>query len=92
MRPTLPIRYPFDAFVSGTIWEGRLDEDNWGKGCGASEASDVIEDNVERVDCSSVRDKTSGLPQLYLIGKSTLTLLSAAIMRTLSVSMTEFSR
>lgn len=89
MRPTLPIRYPFDAFASGTIWEGRLDEDNWGKGCGAS---DVIEDNVERVDCSSVRDKTSGLPQLYLIGESALTLLSAAIMRTLSVSMTEFSR
>ncbi|KIL65074.1 hypothetical protein M378DRAFT_10966 [Amanita muscaria Koide BX008] len=42
--------------TDGTIWEGRLDEESWGKGHGAS---DPIEDNIERVDYSLLRDKTN---------------------------------
>jgi len=47
-----------DLPSSGTLWDGRLDEDSWGKGHGAS---DLIEDNIEHVGCSLLRDKTSAL-------------------------------
>lgn len=48
-----------EGLVSGIIWEGRLDEESWGKGLGAA---DSIEDNIERVDCSLLRDKRSVPP------------------------------
>lgn len=79
-----------DLPSSGTLWDGRLDEDSWGKGHGAS---DLMEDNIEHVGCSLLRDKTSVLsahwPQPLEISKSILSYL-AAITRSLSVSTMEF--